>query len=249
MVSDFFRVGIVAPLLLWGIWIVAQESLFDRYSNLSELPRPEQAFRRRSTFIQISTVAIVFLLLASLLVGFVSMRFIASLLLTFSIYPWYTRSKEREKERRYRETLDAELPSFIQIISILVATGISPIRALSLVSENSRNQLAREFAHIVRDVNQGSSMIVALDHFSSRAQTRLARRFAGSVAAALERGSPLAQVLMDFVRDARNERRNQIQRRAGRAEIALMIPVVFLILPISVLFALWPSLSRLAEMV
>jgi tight adherence protein C len=32
---------------------------------------------------------------------------------------------------------------------------------------------------------------------------------------------------------------------AGKAEVAMMIPVVFLILPISILFALWPSLTNL----
>jgi tight adherence protein C len=32
---------------------------------------------------------------------------------------------------------------------------------------------------------------------------------------------------------------------AGKAEISMMIPVIFLILPVSMLFALWPSLSNL----
>ena len=39
--------------------------------------------------------------------------------------------------------------------------------------------------------------------------------------------------------------RNQIMTAAGKAEISMMIPVVFLILPVSMLFALWPSLSNL----
>jgi len=36
-----------------------------------------------------------------------------------------------------------------------------------------------------------------------------------------------------------------IMNAAGKAEISMMIPVVFLILPISILFALWPSLTNL----
>jgi tight adherence protein C len=39
----------------------------------------------------------------------------------------------------------------------------------------------------------------------------------------------------------------QIAERASRAEIQLMIPVVFLILPISILFALWPSYFALGK--
>jgi tight adherence protein C len=39
--------------------------------------------------------------------------------------------------------------------------------------------------------------------------------------------------------------KSEIMDRAGKAEIGLMIPVVFLILPISILFALWPSYQQL----
>jgi tight adherence protein C len=34
--------------------------------------------------------------------------------------------------------------------------------------------------------------------------------------------------------------------KAGKAETSMMIPIVFLILPISVLFALWPSINQLS---
>ena len=33
--------------------------------------------------------------------------------------------------------------------------------------------------------------------------------------------------------------------KAGKAETSMMVPVVFLILPISILFALWPSVTHL----
>ena len=61
----------------------------------------------------------------------------------------------------------------------------------------------------------------------------------------IERGSSLTPILIAQVKDARTARKNQILQKAGKAEIALMIPVVFLILPISILFALWPSYQQL----
>jgi len=45
--------------------------------------------------------------------------------------------------------------------------------------------------------------------------------------------------------EARSVQRNRVLSAAGKAEISMMIPVVFLILPISILFALWPSLANL----
>ena len=37
----------------------------------------------------------------------------------------------------------------------------------------------------------------------------------------------------------------QLLKKSGRSEIALLIPVVFLILPVSILFAIWPSIYSL----
>ena len=59
------------------------------------------------------------------------------------------------------------------------------------------------------------------------------------------RGAPIAEVLIRHAQEARDSQRNQILAAAGKAEISMMIPVVFLILPISMLFALWPSLMNL----
>jgi len=36
-------------------------------------------------------------------------------------------------------------------------------------------------------------------------------------------------------------------KKSGRSEIALLIPVVFLILPVSICFAIWPSIYGLNQ--
>ena len=68
---------------------------------------------------------------------------------------------------------------------------------------------------------------------------------ADAIVIAITRGAPLIEVLHSHAKEARDFQRNQILSAAGKSEIAMMIPVVFLILPISILFALWPSLSSL----
>jgi tight adherence protein C len=71
------------------------------------------------------------------------------------------------------------------------------------------------------------------------------RRFVDALVIAVTRGAPLIDVLHSHAKEARDSQRNQIMSAASKSEIAMMIPVVFLILPISILFALWPSLSNL----
>jgi tight adherence protein C len=80
---------------------------------------------------------------------------------------------------------------------------------------------------------------------SRRVQSNTLRRFVDALVIAVNRGAPLIEVLHSHAREARDMQRNRVLEVAGKSEISMMIPVVFLILPISILFALWPSLSNL----
>ena len=71
------------------------------------------------------------------------------------------------------------------------------------------------------------------------------RQFVDATVSALIRGTPLAEVLQRQVIEVRNLYHRHVLERAGKAEISMMVPIVFLILPVSILFALWPSLSHL----
>ena len=61
------------------------------------------------------------------------------------------------------------------------------------------------------------------------------------VLGALERGAPLAAVLRSQAGDAREEAKRTIIELAGRKEISMLVPLVFLILPVTVAFALFPG--------
>jgi tight adherence protein C len=61
------------------------------------------------------------------------------------------------------------------------------------------------------------------------------------IVAALERGAPLAAVLQAQASDAREETKRSLIEQAGRKEILMLLPLVFLILPLSVLFAVFPG--------
>ena len=66
-------------------------------------------------------------------------------------------------------------------------------------------------------------------------------RFAQGVAVAVERGTPLADVLHAQAADVREAGRRELIETAARKEVLMMVPVVFLVLPVTVLFAFWPG--------
>jgi tight adherence protein C len=58
---------------------------------------------------------------------------------------------------------------------------------------------------------------------------------------AIERGTPLADVLRAQAVDVREAGKRALLEAGGRKEIAMIVPVVFLVLPVTVLFALFPG--------
>ncbi|HCX85458.1 MAG TPA: pilus assembly protein TadB, partial [Micrococcales bacterium] len=68
---------------------------------------------------------------------------------------------------------------------------------------------------------------------------------ADGVAVAVERGSPLGEVLRAQAADARESAKRELMESGGRREIGMLVPVVFVLLPLTVLFALFPGIAML----
>jgi tight adherence protein C len=154
------------------------------------------------------------------------------------------RKAEKEK-KNWQKKVDLELPGITQAITLMISAGISPVRAMQLVSGRSKSLVAQELRSIVDEVMEGESAVRAIDNFARRVGSPGSRRFSNSISIAIERGTPLVPVLTALLKDAQVDSKNEMLRRAGKAEIALLLPVVFLLLPISVLFALFPSITQL----
>jgi tight adherence protein C len=131
------------------------------------------------------------------------------------------------------------------MMTLALSAGESPLTVLKRISDRGSGPLTREFEWTISQVAQGTPFNQALDQMSRRVNSIAVRRFVDAIVIAISRGAPLIDVLHSHAKEARDFQRNQILSAAGKSEIAMMIPVVFLILPISILFALWPSLSTL----
>ena len=155
---------------------------------------------------------------------------------------------ERSLDRRIREhrtRIDSDFPGVVEMMTLALSAGESPVTVLNRVSQRGSGPLTREFAKVIEQVSLGTPFAQALDHMSKQVHSVAVRRFVDALVIAVTRGAPLIDVLHSHAKEARDSQRNQIMSAASKSEIAMMIPVVFLILPISILFALWPSLSNL----
>lgn len=150
---------------------------------------------------------------------------------------------------RRRTAVLAELPVVAELLALAVTAGEGPVGAVARVCRLGRGELAADLADVLGRVRAGGSLEAALAGLRDRTGVPALARFVDGVVVALERGTPLAEVLRAQAADVREAGRRALLETGGRREIAMLVPVVFGILPITVIFALYPglvSITRLA---
>ena len=168
----------------------------------------------------------------------------ATVLAGAGVYLLIDRQLTQDVKKR-RELIEAEFPAIVELLTLAIAAGETPLSAMLRITNSADGALAKEFQIVVAGVRSGAPLHESLDAMGRRVKSVMIRRFVDALVTATSRGAPLVEVLSRHAVEARGNQRNRIMGAAGKAEISMMTPVVFLILPISILFALWPSLTNL----
>ncbi|TFC53238.1 type II secretion system F family protein [Cryobacterium sp. TMT1-21] len=138
--------------------------------------------------------------------------------------------------------MQSEFPTVLEFMTLSLSAGEGILDALGRVSRTSTGELSRELAGVVADVRTGVPLSAALQNLARRIALPSVTRLVDQVVGALERGTPLADVLRAQAQDARDEARRGLIEVAGKKEVAMLVPLVFLILPMTILFAIFPGL-------
>jgi tight adherence protein C len=146
-----------------------------------------------------------------------------------------------ERERR----ILTEFPTVAELLALAVGAGEGPVSALDRVVSRSRGELSADLAAVLADIRTGTPVGAALDGLARRSGLPVVARFAEGMAVAIERGTPLAAVLHAQAADVREAGRRALIESGARKEVLMMVPVVFLVLPVTVVFAFWPGVVGL----
>ncbi|GAA4408419.1 type II secretion system F family protein [Fodinibacter luteus] len=151
-------------------------------------------------------------------------------------------SLSRRAARREARML-TEFPTVAELLALSVGAGEGAVGALDRVCRLSGGELAGELRRCLADARAGANLPTALQGLADRTGLPSLRRFVDGVIIAVQRGTPLADVLRAQAQDVREEGRRALMEAGGRKEIAMMVPVVFMILPVTVLFAVFPGFT------
>jgi tight adherence protein C len=144
--------------------------------------------------------------------------------------------------RRRAGRIESELPTVLEFLALSLAAGEGVHDALARVARVGSGVLADELGGVVAETRVGVPLGAALVRLGDELAIPALTRCLAHVVAALERGSPLAELLRVQAADAREEARRAMLESAGKKEVAMLVPLVFLILPVTVAFAVWPGI-------
>jgi tight adherence protein C len=157
---------------------------------------------------------------------------------------WYL---TRQLDRREAAML-AEFPVLADLLALAVVAGEAPQDALRRVCRLTGGELASDLNVALSRSRTGVPLTTALTEVAERTTLEPFARFIQGIVVGLERGTPLADVLRAQAVDVREIGKRALLEAGGRKEISMMVPVVFLILPVTVLFALYPGLLTLTSL-
>lgn len=112
-----------------------------------------------------------------------------------------------------------EFPTVAELLALAVGAGEGAVGALDRVCRLSRGELAGELRRCLADARAGANLPTALSGLADRTGLPSLRRFVDGVVTAVQRGTPLAEVLRAQAQDVREEGRRALMEAGGKKEI------------------------------
>ena len=138
--------------------------------------------------------------------------------------------------------ITSELPTVLEFLTLSLSAGEGILDSLRRIGRVSHGELAAELSAVVTEVNTGVPLAESLTALARGIRLPALTRCVEQVTGALERGTPLAEVLRAQAQDARDAAKHELLEVAGKKEVAMLVPLVFLILPVTIVFAIYPGI-------
>ena len=147
--------------------------------------------------------------------------------------------------KRYRNKLQEALPDTVDLLGIVLGTGLALDQAMTRVTEEMQHiypELAGEFSTLVMQVRAGQERTVAFQQLVRRTGIEDLKSLAAMIVQSERFGTSLAQALKVYADALRTRRRLRAEAAVGKAGIKMLFPIVIFILPVLFVITLVPGL-------
>ena len=144
----------------------------------------------------------------------------------------------------YKRRLQEALPDTIDLLGIVLGTGLALDQALLRVTEEMQfiyPELSNEFYTVVMQVRAGQERSKAFNAMVRRTGIEDIRSLSAMIIQSERFGTSLAQALTAYANDLRTRRRLRAEAAVGKAGIKMLFPIVLFILPVLFIVTLVPG--------
>ncbi len=146
--------------------------------------------------------------------------------------------------KRYRNKLQEALPDTVDLLGIVLGTGLALDQAMMRVSEEMEYiypELAGEFSTVVMQVKAGQERGKAFQQLVRRTGIEDIKSLSAMIVQSERFGTSLSQALKVYADALRTRRRLRAEAAVGKAGIKMLFPIVFFILPVLFIITLVPG--------
>lgn len=147
--------------------------------------------------------------------------------------------------KSYRQKLQDALPDTVDMLGIVLGTGLALDQAMSRVSEEMTHiypALASEFSTVTMSVKAGQERTIAFQQLVRRTGIEDIKSLAAMIVQSERFGTSLAQALKVYADALRTRRRLRAEAAIGKAGIKMLFPIVIFILPVLFVITLVPGM-------
>lgn len=147
--------------------------------------------------------------------------------------------------RRYRRKLNDALPDTVDLLGIVLGTGLALDQAMLRVSEEMEHiypELAAEFSTVVMQVKAGQERSVAFQQLVRRTGIEDLKSLSAMIVQSERFGTSLSQALKVYSDALRTRRRLRAEAAVAKAGIKMLFPIVLFILPVLFVITLVPGM-------
>lgn len=145
-----------------------------------------------------------------------------------------------------REIADRnEIAQLARLLGVAFDSGLGVVAALEEVVPKASGRSARKLQRLLDSLSFGGNLYEELEQLRNAEKHPALDELVLKLQAALQFGTPIANQLMALARSNRAIVAQIQITQAAKQENLMLLPLVFLILPVTVLFAIYPSTQYL----
>ncbi len=150
----------------------------------------------------------------------------------------------KSRTSRRQDEILRGLPDSLDLLTISVEAGLGFDAAIARVAQKWNNELSKEFARVLQEIQLGKLRREALRNMADRIEMQEVSTFVAAIIQAEELGVSISSVLHIQADEMRRRRRQRAEELARQAPIKMLPAIAFLIFPAIFIVLLGPAVLR-----